>query len=549
MIRKLILAVFVFCSCALSARQLSVAEAIDRFKSGAADARRSFGADEPLLCYTAEQDGYNLMYVVNRGDGMGFYILSADDCAPAVLGYSDNGDFEYHSIPPQMKWWLSQYSKSILNAILEGTALPEPQTVVNAVSPLLTCTWGQDAPYNALCTDMGYLSVTGCVATAMAQIMYFHKYPAKGYGVCSYECKGTTITSRLVDHEYQWSLMQDDYTKTATGDAADAVALLMRDCGVSVNMEYTAQESGTSAFYVAPALYGNFAYDKGVQIVQRLFYSDEQWETMIMDELSAGRPILYTGQSNSGGHAFVMDGVDADGYYHINWGWRGSYNGYFLVTGQHALTPNGTGIGGGAAGDSYDQDQMMILGIRPDAGTASCTVTLSSPDGLTATVDPTDTGTIGLNMGFHNTGVCNITNLSLGLQFKRKSTGTKSTMEIGSVGTLKVMYGNDFTYTLSCENLDDDEYEFYSVYTTSTGRTKKWKEITLPYGWVLPRVRVQNHVATVLEPGHVTGIGDIVYKVSDSGNSNGTYDLSGRKVNDTTRPGIYIQNGRKIIKQ
>ena len=152
-------------------------------------------------------------------------------------------------------------------------------------------------------------------------------------------------------------------------------------------------------------------------------------------------------------------------------------------------------------------------------------------------------------MGFHNAGVCNITNLSLGIQFKRKSTGTKSTMEIGSVGTLKVMYGNDFTYTLSCENMDDDEYEFYSVYTTSTGRTKKWKEITLPYGWVLPCVRVQNHVATVLEPGHVTGISDILYNVSKTDSSSGTYDLQGRKVNDTNRPGIYIQNGRKIIRQ
>lgn len=545
--RKLILAVLVFCSCTLSARQLSVAEAMDRFKAGAADARSSFAADEQLLCYTAEQDGYNLMYVVNRGDGRGFYILSADDCAPAVLGYSDKGDFDYLSIPPQMKWWLSLYSKSILNAILEGTALPEPQTEGSAVSPMLTCTWGQDAPYNALCTDMGYLSVTGCVATAMAQIMYFHKHPAKGSGVCSYEYEGTTITSRLVDHEYQWNLMQDSYSKSDTGETADAVALLMRDCGVSVNMAYSAKESGTSAYYVAPALYSNFGYDKGVQVFQRIFYSDEQWETMIIDELSAGRPILYTGRSNEGGHAFVMDGYDGNGYYHINWGWRGAYDTYFLVTGQNALNPEGTGIGGGSVGEAFDQDQAMILGIQPDAGTTACTATLCAPSGITASVDPSTTNKIDLTIGCYNFGVCNITNLSLGVKFRRKSTGTVSTMEIGSMGTLKVMYGGQINYTLMCDNLDDDEYEFYSVYTTSTGHSKKWKQITLPYGWVLPNVRVQNHVATVIEPGHVTGIDDIFYKAADSGNSNAIFDITGRKVNDTNRPGIYIRNGQKVI--
>ena len=116
------------------------------------------------------------------------------------------------------------------------------------------------------------------------------------------------------------------------------------------------------------------------------------------------------------------------------------------------------------------------------------------------------------------------------------------------MGTLKVMYGGQINYTLMCDNLDDDEYEFYSVYTTSTGHSKKWKQITLPYGWVLPNVRVQNHVATVIEPGHVTGIDDIFYKAADSGNSNAIFDITGRKVSDTNRPGIYIRNGQKIIK-
>ena len=320
------------------------------------------------------------LYVFNIGDDEGFVIAAGDDCVPAILGYSDRGTFNGDSLPVNVKSWLDGYSEGIRRLQASGQRASRRAPLHANIPEMLTCKWDQGYPYNMYCPtffDTGETCVTGCVATAMAQIMYYHRarsvrsvqadIPAyicdtkwEGYGQLS--VSGVPKNSPI-----DWQYMTDTYDYASSDAAKKAVGNLMLYCGVSVEMDYGCSSTGGSgavSAYVVSALKNYFGYDAGGRYVWRSSYSDDAWDELIYNELANGRPVHYSGRGSQGGHAFVCDGYDvADGigYYHINWGWGGSYDGNFLLI---DLTPPGFGIGGSDGG--FNSGQGAAIGVMPD---------------------------------------------------------------------------------------------------------------------------------------------------------------------------------------
>ncbi len=311
--------------------------------------------------------GDNQFYVFNAEGQNGFVIVSADDRTTPVLGYADKGSLEMNKLPVNARRWLEGYAEEIKALGEDVQANTHPRRVIGApVAPLLTCHWDQGAPYNLQCPiDGKYNSVTGCVATAMAQVMYYHKWPQSATtAIPAY----TTSTKKLNLSElpattFKWDQMKDSYSYDETGAAADAVAELMRYCGQAVRMDYTSNESGASVG--AAHLINYFGYSKTAQNMNRSYYTTTEWEAMIYKELSNARPVLYSGNSGSGGHQFVIDGYDDKGLFHVNWGWGGYADGHFVLS---VLNPDGRGIGGGSSSNGYTRWQDAIIGVQPDHG-------------------------------------------------------------------------------------------------------------------------------------------------------------------------------------
>ena len=354
---------------AMQARQLSPSEAISRVEKDNSAISHSRGIKPnptPVLSVQAPSDkSMTGLYVFNN-EGGGFMIVSADDCALPLLGYSDSGIFQADNMPPQLKGWLDFYADQIAMASKKGVTLStnQPTAATKApISPLTESKWNQGAPYNDDCPlDDGKRSVTGCVATAMAQAMYYHQWPATGTGTHSYNWKGQTLTVDYGSTDYDWNAMTATYDDDSSDAAKAAVANLMYSCGVSVDMDYSSGESGASSTSMGSALYKYFGYDKSMASPQRSFYGDEAWGDMVYDQLSQGLPVLYGGQSYEGGHQFICDGYDGSGYYHFNWGWGGMSDGYFLLS---ALNPINQGIGGSASDSGFNYDQSILINMKP----------------------------------------------------------------------------------------------------------------------------------------------------------------------------------------
>lgn len=319
-------------------------------------------------------------YVFANGEDKGFTIVSGDDRMPEVVGYSAQGTYDPDHLPVNYVGFMKAYQETV-EALLKGDAqvsggLAEARqwraerAGTAAVAPLLGgIKWNQTEPYNNRCPlyDGTNRSVTGCVATAMAQVMMYHQYPKelkatiKAYITKS---KGIEIPAINSGETYDWDNMLPDYSQSDyTSAQADAVAKLMYHCGAAVEMNY----GPSSGANVTPAILATyFGYDADLmQDLTRTCFTLQQWMTLIDNELKAKRPILYSGKSSDGGHEFVCDGSDGKGLYHINWGWGGYQDGYFDLT---ILQPKKGGAGSGSAVDGYNRDCSMIIGIAPDNG-------------------------------------------------------------------------------------------------------------------------------------------------------------------------------------
>ena len=299
----------------------------------------------------------------------GYVIVSGDDEMTELVGYAENGFFDAENVPPQMQLWLDGYAEYVAavqsrKAKARKILLSDSPSVV--VEPLVTTKWNQDAPFNNFAPEYTddnnntQRCATGCAATAMAQIMKFHNWPEQGVGHYSYEHQSFgTISSNFSEHVYDWTNMIDRYNNGEYSNVqADAVALLMKDCGVSLNMNY-GPVSGASIYSYTPAFKNYFRYSS--RTVNRSGCETAEFTKIITDELQEGRPIIYCGTGEDGGHAFVVDGYDTNYFLHVNWGWGGYSDGYFDM---NYMDPTGLGIGGGSGAFKWNQGIVLARPLK-----------------------------------------------------------------------------------------------------------------------------------------------------------------------------------------
>ena len=320
------------------------------------------------LAYTATD---SRLYAFNRGTSEGYVIVSGDDATAPVIGYSDHGSFDPDHMPDGMRYWLSECERQIAYAAQHdttqgGTAAPRTTATDEqdyaVIAPLVSTRWDQEEPYNLLTPENnGKHCLTGCVATALAQVIAYHKYPdhATGTGL------GTHKSQDLSQYSFDWANMLDLYTDgerkpiaTATEEQRLNVARLMAAAGYGVDMGYSTSESGTYIFNVPFAAVQNFSMDNGTHLEMASCYDADTWRQMIYHDLATVGPIVYGGLlAGSDGHAFVCDGYAGNGYFHFNWGWSGRHDGNFLLT---LLNPSHY---------NFSFEQQAVLGLqRPVAG-------------------------------------------------------------------------------------------------------------------------------------------------------------------------------------
>ena len=273
-------------------------------------------------------------YVFDNKEGKGYVIVSGDDTSAPIIGYADNGEFDANTLPAPLREILDAFAARAHQQRVSSIR-QSPLANKAEVKPLLGETsWGQDSPYNNMCpTYDGQPCATGCVATAMAQLMYFYQWPQGVAAMDAYTTYSLQINcDALPATTFDWQSMAPKYTRDQTDASAIAVAQLMRYCGQAMLMDYTPGGSGASTFVVTEmAKY--FDYNPSAYVAERSAYTEAQWDALIYSELSAGHPVIYGGMSGNGaGHEFICDGYDGNGFFHINWGWDGLKNGYFLLS-------------------------------------------------------------------------------------------------------------------------------------------------------------------------------------------------------------------------
>lgn len=307
-------------------------------------------------------------YVFNASNMGGYIIVAGDDRAPAVLGYSDKGTFDSNNLPEAMQGLLEGYAAQI-EALDHGAKAETLRSSGAAISPLVHAAWSQNAPYNILLPYFGGShAVTGCVATAMAQVMHYWQWPARPTTtIPSYTTSTNHIFRPALDPvDFDWQAMHDTYLTTDTlSNEALAVAQLLKYCDQSVEMDFMNGASGAPTARVPLALSTYFGYKGSAHTLKRDNYTSQEWNDTIYNELAARRPVIYSGSKRTGGHAFICDGYDGNGLFHINWGWNGLSNGYFLLNVINA-DAQGTGSASGTYGYIYDQG--IIVGLEPGEG-------------------------------------------------------------------------------------------------------------------------------------------------------------------------------------
>ena len=368
-------------------------------------------AKKMIMKTVPAQEEENLYYVYENADGEGWVIVAANDAVRPILAYSETGHFNTENMPVNVRKWMGKYNRFIQKVEKDGLVAGEETktewkvlrkgtkvTHTPVVGPLIKTTWDQDSPYWNLCPGSGSSKAyTGCVATAMAQVMNYWQWPVKGTGSHTYQPldpnSKTGAKSKRYGQQsanfgettYDWANMKNSYSGSYTTTEATAVATLMYHCGVASEMMYGNDADEGSGTYTVnygdwddPTCAENafvtyFGYKKdgltsymrdGFTYEGHTYYekwTDAAWTAMIKAELDKQHPILYGGAGSGGGHSFICDGYDDAGYFHFNWGWSGENDGYYKLS---SLKPGSGGAGGGSYDFSEDQD--VIIGIVPD---------------------------------------------------------------------------------------------------------------------------------------------------------------------------------------
>lgn len=462
--------------------------------------------NDVTLAYTAESEksGIETFYVFNKNNDNGYIILSANDQTEPILGYTTTGQFDYANMPPAMKWWLKSYQEQIEYAathksrqiVISKTEASTEQK--KEIASLIKTTWNQGAPYNNQCPILkGRQAPTGCVATAMAQVMRYHQWPEKGQGSNQYNyqysyiennIQQTGLASEAMDFSkvsFNWDLMQNTYNSSSNSQQIDAVATLMHACGVSVNMGYGQKESGAVSSNLPKAYLNFFNYDSSVYYRQRDYYTSVEWEDIIYNELANGRPVQYSGHGDGGGHSFVCDGYDGNGYFHINWGWGGSSDGYFKLS---ALDPDALGIGGGTGGFNFSQG--AVINIQKPQAISSVIIEIMSNGGLSAVEGtrsrneniqyfPNPNGKVTGGTVFYNNSTATLTSKCyIGTKLVNTTTNETTYQQGLSLNGLKPNYGYSSLTVYGSRITQKGTYKVSPVFSLDGGAT--WHNVLIP---------------------------------------------------------------------
>ena len=444
-------------------------------------------------------------YVFNVEQDKGFVVVSGDDRTVPVLGYGETGAFDVDNMPENMKAWLQGYVDQIewLNAHPETpVATKTTRRSQNVIRPLIQTHWGQNDPYNLFCPmDGDKKSVTGCVATAMAQLMYYHQYPAQtSKAILAYT---TRTKSMKIDEIGVTTIPWDDMQKTYTGGENDtqreAVALLMQLCGASVEMDYASNVSLASSSIVPDVLKYFFDYDAATSVAYRDSYRATNWDDLIYEELAKKRPVLYFGTSIGGGHAFIVDGYDGNGLYHVNWGWNGSSDDYYVLS---ILDPdNNTGTGASSTSDGYSLEQGAVIGAQRNTGVAP-----HKPVIMTTTDIYAETKTItaadgkfsfSIKASFYNlTGVANT--FDVGAGFYNEHGEPYGIIPLGTDIPLNQYYGfTNCPINLNIPSSWSGTYKMMMV-SRQSGTTEWLKNVDSEYYYL--EATIKNNVMTLKNP-------------------------------------------------
>lgn len=302
--------------------------------------------------FTVNANEEPAFYIFNMNGG-GWVIVSAEDTYEPVIGYNYENEFNYNTLPTPVKGWMDNY-KNQINYLRDNNVVAEKSihnqwnhfttndiTTLNTtkaakdIQPLLSSTWNQDWPYNALCPEdnagPGKHVYAGCVATAMSIIMHYYRYPLQGIGEEGYYAGSYGYLSvNYGETEYNWDAMMNQINGSSGTEAISAIAELQYHCGVAVHMNYSPDGSGAYSFNVPDAIKSHFGYSNNAQHISKGNYTNAIWMTYLKTDLDAKHPLYYSGQSNDGGHAFVCDGYEGTNF-HFNFGWSGSGNGFFSL--------------------------------------------------------------------------------------------------------------------------------------------------------------------------------------------------------------------------
>ncbi len=442
------------------------------------------------------------LYVFTPTQGTGFLIVAADDAVTPVIGYSDTDVFEAEDIPSNVQWWLDRASAQIAAAAAAGSTDYRPlmSTDRAAIAPLCQTTWNQGAPYYNKCPKSGTrYCYTGCVATAMAQVMKVHEWPLTGTGSHSYTWNNKTLSFDYANTTFDWTNMLNGYPTSTTGTSAqrEAIATLMYACGVAADMSYGTSGSGAYGSTAAAGMINYLKYDAGMSLEMRDWYTDAEWEELVYSELEAGRPLYYDGNDGSAGHAFVCDGYSNNSYFHFNWGWEGSYNGYFLLSN---LYPEGQGIGGGSGEAGYNYDNAIMYHCRPavEGQTGAKVYALSTGGYLAPTSTRTSTtakwsfskstsstiiyfrglGDDATFNAYYNTGIWDIPSPTLGVILE-DVTGNRTTVTYGTQSTVANTsdgyYHGFYAMMIYADDLPLGEYNLWPAFKPDGGEWTKCK--------------------------------------------------------------------------
>ena len=435
------------------------------------------------------------VFVFNSTD-QGFVLVSAEDDARAVLGYSDEGTFDANNIPENMQFWLQMYADEIRREGVvsdqgEKAMRREAKGKVNrrevkgerreaeaesypTIAPILGNTvWGQGEPFNNKCPQDGNgRAVTGCVATAMSQIMYAHKYPTQGTGSHSYttETKKLKVSANFGNTTYDWANMIPNYNGSYTSAQADAVATLMFHAGVAADMDYTVDGSGAVSSIALAAMTKYFGYNKSINILPKDFMKEEVILQEVASDLQAGRPVYVSGHTvNQEGHAFVCDGIKSDGYLHINWGWNGVANGYFALS---ALDPESQGTGGSASNLAFTEGVCVFSNIKP--GTDGEATPLVTVDKLTRTSSDAINKTTKVSFSLENFTSTGIATAAGTLTYFIYNNADEVVSTVG-IGTFDLPPGYYYTSAITLSqylpsSLAQDNYELEIRYVDDNGK-------------------------------------------------------------------------------